>query len=47
MTKTTIKMGQKPLARDLVAKAMWGNCGPRVFADKRRKKPKHKAVYEW
>ena len=47
MTKTTIKMGQEPIARDLQAKAMWGNARATVFRDKRKalpRKAKHKGV---
>lgn len=47
MKKTVIKMGQEVRARDAFAASMWGNCGTRVFRDKRKCKPKHKPVYEW
>lgn len=47
MKRTTVKMGQEPIARDTVAAMMWGRVRSQTFADRRRAKPKHKPVYEW
>jgi len=45
--KRVIKMGQEPIGRDLVAKAMWGRVKAQVFRDKRKtlaRKAKHKGL---
>lgn len=40
-------MRREPVARDLNAKAMWGRVRAQTFADRRKRKPKHKLAYEW
>ena len=47
MNKTVIKVKSEVRVGDPIAASMWGNCGTRVFRDKRKCKPKHKPVYEW
>lgn len=47
MVKRTVRMGQEPIGRDPVAKAMWGRVRSQTFRDKRKtlaRKAKHKAL---
>ena len=46
MVKTTVRMGQEPIARSPVAQAMWGRVKSQTFVDRRRKAPKHKGRLE-
>ncbi len=46
MKRMTIAMGQEPIARSPVAKAMWGRVKAQTFADRRTKAPKHKARWK-
>lgn len=47
MKRTRVRMGQEPVARDQVATMMWGRVRSQAFEDRRRRKPKHRPVYEW
>lgn len=47
MKKRTIQVSVPTTGRDMNAQLMWGNCGTRVFRDKRKilaRKAKHKAL---